>query len=531
MTPLFENPLLLLLAVATAGLLLGRVRLAGVSLGTSGVVFAALAAGHFGVAVSPGAGRLGLVLFVYCVGLAAGPGFFRTFRRKGREMASLSALLVASGALAAGAAAVLIGLPPDLAAGVFAGALTSTPGLAAALEASPGGGAAVAYGLAYPVGLIAIVAFVQTAPRLLATNLARLGAEEAAAADDGDRIVRRLVEVLNPAVEGRRISAVDAIAEANCQISRVFEDGRLRPVDSNFALSVGQKVLLIGRKRRIGGATDFLGREVDPGDLVLDAESDRMQVVVGSKEVVDKTLRELRFLGRFGVTVSRIQRHGVELVPRAADAIEYGDALTAVGEREDLERFAEYVGHRARIFDETDLISVGIGLMAGIAVGLATVELGEMRIGLGLAGGPLLVGLLLGHFGRVGPIKGHLPRAARMLMQETGLILFLASAGAAAGSGLAETLAEFGPRLLGAALLTVIAPLAAGYVFGRRVFGLTPLETLGAVCGGMTSTPGLGAITSQTDADAPVVSYAAAYPAALILMTVLAKALVRALGG
>lgn len=530
MPELFSHPLVPLLAVVTAGLLLGRLHLGGMSLGSSGVIFTALAAGHFGYSIPATAGQLGLVLFVYCVGLAAGPGFFRTFVRKGRAFALLAAILVASGALAAAVAALALDLPPDLAAGMFAGALTSTPGLAAALEAAPAGSAAVAYGLAYPLGLVGIVLFVQLTPRILGTPLDALAAESALA-NRGDDIVQQLVEVLNPGVEGRRVSSLEPIAEANCQIARELVGDRLRPIPKDFALRVGQHVLLVARARNLDQAIAFLGKPSQKTDYTLDSENEQMQVVVSSKRVVDKTLRELRLLSLFGVTIARLQRHGVEFVPRAGDTVEYGDALTAVGERERLEEFAAYVGHRARLFDETDLISVGVGLIAGIVAGLVQVRLGEASFALGMAGGPLLVGLLLGHFGRVGPIKGHLPRAAHRLMQEAGLILFLAAAGEAAGGELAATLARFGPQLIAAALMTAVVPLAAGYFVGRRALGMGVLETLGAVCGGMTSTPGLGAITSQVDVDAPVISYAAAYPAALILMTLFARALVTALGG
>ncbi|MCB1018537.1 MAG: transporter [Acidobacteria bacterium] len=530
MQELIHHPLAALIAVVTAGLLLGRVQVAGLSLGSSGVIFTALAAGHFGFSIPKEAGQLGLALFVYCVGLAAGPGFFRTFVRKGRVFAVLAAVLVASGAAATAIASLALGLPPDLAAGAFAGALTSTPGLAAALEAAPGGSSAVSYGLAYPIGLVGVVLFVQLAPRLLGASLEQLGVQ-AASASDGERIVRRLVEVLNPGVEGRRLSSLEPIAEANCQISRQLEGDKLRPVGPDFSLHVGQHVLVVVRERNLDQVVTYLGKISERAGYTLDAESERMQVVVSSKEVIDKTLRELRFLGRFGVTVSRLRRHGVEFVPKAGDTVEYGDQLTAVGERAKLDDFAAYVGHRQRLFDETDLISVGVGLMAGIIVGLIKVELGEASFQLGLAGGPLLIGLLLGHYGRVGPVKGHLPRAAHLLLQECGLILFLAAAGAAAGGGLGETLAAFGPQLLAVAAAAMLVSILVGYVAGRKVFGLSLLETLGAVCGGMTSTPGLGAITSKTDADAPVIAYAAAYPAALILMTVFARLVVSTLGG
>jgi len=528
MNVLLENPLLALLPVLTTGLLIGRIQIAGISLGSSGVLFTALAAGTLGVTAPEGVGQLGLVVFVYCVGLSGGPGFFRTFRRRGKAFAQLAVLLVLSGAVVAGVGAALLGVPADLAAGVFAGAMTSTPGLASALEALDGAGrAAVGYGLAYPFGIVGAVLFAQMLPRMLRLDLAALGA---ASADQEDRIERELVLVENESVRGRRVSAVDAVNEANCQISRYLLDGRMRPVEPDFALEPGQLVLVVGRRSRLQRVVDFLGRKSDRTDYVLDAERERMQVVVSSSEVVGRTLRELGLLSRYGVTISRILRHGVEIVPGPDDEIEYADALTAVGDRDDLKRFAGYAGHRVRIFDDTDLISVGIGLLAGVLLGMVTVSFGDAKLSLGMAGGPLLAGLLLGHFGRVGPIKGHLPRAARKLLEEVGLLFFLAAAGTTAGLGLAEAVGEFGPRLLALAAATAAVPLALGYLLGRRLFQLDPLETLGAVCGGITSTPGLGAITAATDSQTPVASYAAAYPAALILMTIAARGLVNLLG-
>jgi len=526
---LLSHPFLPLLLLIAAGLLLGRLRLAGVSLGASGVIFVALAAGRHGFTLPNGAGVVGLILFVYCIGLSAGPGFFRTFVRRGRIYAQLATALVFTGAAAAVTAALFFGLPADLAAGVFAGALTSTPALAAALESlPPGSAAAVGYGVAYPFGVVGVVLFVQLLPRLLGKSFQQLAAEEAQGSA-ADPIERVLVEVLNPGVAGRDLSQLPAIGEANCMVSRILVGSRLAPVALGRPLAIGDQLLLVGRRSRLPGVVELLGKAAENQDFDLDTERERMHVVVSSPQVFGKTLAELKPLGTFGVTISRILRHGVEFVPKPNDEIEYGDSLNAVGERKNLERFAAAAGHRSRTFDETDLISVAVGLMAGILLGLASVELAGRSFSLGMAGGPLFTGLLLGHFGHVGPIKGHIPRAARMLLQEVGLILFLASAGAQAGGGLDAALAQFGPALLSAACVVALLPLALGYLIGRKIFGMGLLESLGAICGGLTSTPGLGAISSQTDSETPVISYAAAYPAAMILMTIAARMLVTAL--
>jgi putative transport protein len=211
------------------------------------------------------------------------------------------------------------------------------------------------------------------------------------------------------------------------------------------------------------------------------------------------------------------------------DEIEYGDALTVVGEPENIEKFSGFAGHRERTFYETDLISVGVGIIAGIILGLVSFDLGGKSFALGMSGGPLFVALILGHFRKIGPVKGHMPQASQMLLMEFGLVFFLAEAGVQAGHTIVSVIQQYGVELCYAASAVVLAPTIAGYLLGRFGLRMNLLQIIGGVSGGMTSTPGLGVITSKTDSDIPVVSYAAAYPVALILMTVFAQVLVTSL--
>jgi putative transport protein len=522
--------LLVLLAVIATGLLLGRLHIAGLTLGSSGVIFTGLAFGHFGYRIPEGIGLPGLVLFVYCVGLRAGPAFFRSFVRQGRSLAKLAVLLTATGAAVTWALARLLRLPTDLAAGIFAGAMTSTPALAAALEKLPAGSqAAVGYGLAYPFGVVGVVLAMELLPRLLRQNLRELDKQLAAQEEAGRQIVRVLVEVLNPAVIGKRLSELDMIAEHNCQVPRLLRGNRLLPVSSDVTLEAGQHVLVVGHESRVPVIVNLLGRPSEKTDYIMDTERERRQVVATSRNVVGRTLADLKPMHNFGVTISRILRHELEFVPRMRDEIQYGDALVVVGEPENIEKFAEFAGHRARSFDETDLVSLAVGLIAGVLLGMVSFGFGKESFSLGLAGGPLFVALLVGHFGRIGPVVGHFPRAALMLAMEAGLVCFLADAGVRAGQSLMGVLGQYGLRLSAASLAVVLVPMAVGCLAGRFLLKMNFLEILGGVAGGMTSTPGLAVVTAKTDSEIPVVSYAAAYPVALILMTVLAQALVAVL--
>lgn len=530
LTSLLANKLFTLFTVITLGLALGRLHLAGLSLGSSGVIFVALAFGHWGHQLPANIGELGLVLFVYCVGLSAGPGFFRTFVHQGKTLALLSATLIAVGGATTWFLASVLSIPRDLTVGLFAGALTSTPALAVALEALPAGvQTAVGYGIAYPFGVVGLVLFVQLLPRLLRQDLDALARRLGSQQDTSGTIVHVLVEVMNPAVVGKQLDELEFLPAANVQVSRVLHGNRLVPLSANFTLAAGQHILVVGQASRLPAVINLFGKRSERTDYTLDTERERRQIIVSSKNVVGRSLAELKLRNVFGVTVSRIMRHGLEFVPTASDEIEYGDALSVVGEPDQLDRFAAFAGHRARSFDETDLISLGVGLLVGMLVGLVSIELSGYRFSLGLAGGPLLVALVLGHFGRIGPVVGHLPRASHMLLLQTGSVFFLASAGVDAGGSLMSVIREYGVTLCGGALIVTFLPLALGYCIGRFGLKLNLLQIVGGVCGGMTSTPGLSAVTAQTDSDIPVVSYATAYPVALILMTVGTQVLASAL--
>lgn len=526
---LFSDPVVSLLLVVTSGLALGRLQLRGLSLGASGVIFTALAAGHLGALLPAEVGSLGLILFVYAVGLNAGPSFFRAFMRQGKELALLVVAIVASGAVGTGLVAWGLGIPTDLAVGIFTGAMTSTPGLAAGLEAMPHSEQlAVGYGLAYPFGVVGVVLFVQLLPRLLGTTLV-----EAAGPPDAEegsrRIEKVLVEVHNPAVFGVPLGELELPAR-NIQIPRVLTGDRMEPVTPDLVLQEGMILLVVGRAYRLERVIPHLGSEHRRSDYYMEVDGYRRPVVISSPRVVGRTIRELELLKTFGVTVVRIHRHDLEFVPGNHEVLQFGDQLTVVGRPANVTRFAEHCGHRATSFDVTDLISLGAGLLVGVVLGKVEFWLGGAHFSLGKAGGPLVAGLLLGHHERVGPIHASLPRAARMLLQELGLVGFLAYAGTKAGGSLVPVLVAQGPRLAVASMLGALIPMLVGLALARGVLKLGLLETLGATCGAMTSTPGLGCITAETDSDKPVVSYAAAYPVALVVTTVVTGAMVQVLG-
>ena len=520
----FTNKIIALLLVIGIGLMLGRISWRGISLGTSGVVFVALAAGHFGVEVPRISGVAGIVLFVYCLGIGAGPGFLRMFLRQGKALALMTAGMILSAGLATYLFAVGLDLSPGLASGLLAGALTSTPALAAATDQIPDSAdVAVGFGVAYPFGVIGVIVFVQLMSRLMQSSATSTSDDDTE--EDGP-IVRMLIKVNNPQVAGKRLRDVATLAHSNCQVSRVMMGSSLHPIPASFQLQLDQLVLAVGAKRRLAEVIEVLGEQCTDVDYVLDVERNRRRVVVTSRKMIGQSLEELHLLTKFGVTISRITRQDIEFVPGPQSRIEFGDALTAIGESEGLDRFIQSAGHRERTLDETDLTSLAFGLVLGILAGRVEFTYREESISLGLAGGPLLVGLVLGNLGHVGPIMGRIPRAARLLLSEIGLALFLAQAGSQAGQGFVGVLRDHGFTLPLVAMALVTVPLLVGLGVAKYVLKLGPLAASGGICGAMTSTPALGAITSQVDSSIPATSYATVYPLALVLITILTPLLI-----
>ena len=531
---LMDQPLIVLFALIATGLLLGSVKIKGVNLSSSGVLFTALLAGHLGYSIPAGVGTLGLVLFVYCVGIGAGDRFFASLVREGTALAKLAVLIVVLGAAMTWIGATLLELPAGLATGIFAGALTSTPALAAATEGmnlgAKGGMDAVSigYGIAYPFGVIGVVLFVQVLPRILKIDLDRI--TDQPATDFDNRVENVLVEVINPNLFGQRISE-SGVANFNaCQICRIYAGGSLVPLQYDDQFEEGQILLLVGRRGELKIAIDLIGYRSDR-KLPEDVENERQNLVVTSSAFIGQKLGDVAPLRNYGVVVMSITRLGLTFVPNANTVIERHDYFSCIGRVDDLKKFSVAVGHRSSAIDATCLLSLSVGLTFGILLGMLPFGLpGGTPIKLGLAGGPLVVALVLGHFGKVGPIVGFIPRPTRMLLQELGLVFFLASAGVRGGGALVSTLQEHGIMLFGLGVCVSVLPLIVAWPIATKYFKMNALQALGGICGGMTSTPALGAITAKTDSQTPVISYVSAYPVALIFMIIISKLLIRLIG-
>ncbi|NLG74351.1 MAG: hypothetical protein GX495_20190 [Chloroflexi bacterium] len=537
---LLAQEMVVLFAILVIGSWLGQLSLRGITLGTAGVLFVALTFGHFGLTVPAAVMDLGLVLFVYAVGLQAGPRFFRTFRRHGFQYILIALIVAGVGILAAVAVSYYLDIPYTLASGLYTGALTCTPCLAGAIDTvlRTGGSVSdtatvsVGYGVAYPYSMIAVVLLIQFMPRLLRRSVA--SEEErwnSARQIEEPALETRQFRITNPNVEGRRVSEINPHRMSLANISRIKRDDRVFAATPDVTLRKGDVVMAVGSSEELEKMRFLLGEETnEPMDVNTNVVS--VDVEVTEETLTNKKLAQMRVWEQYNVVITRIRRQGLEIAPTGDVSLEMGDNIRVVGDQNAVEAFQRLVHGSARKAAETNMVPFLVGLLLGIVVGAIPLNLPNgLQVRLGAAGGAFLVSLLVGHFGGIGPLRLYVPPAAKNLLRELGLMLFLAGAGVNAGAEFIAILQQEGIVLLVAgAVITTLSALA-GLLVMHFFYRMNMLAIMGALCACMTNPPGLGAANNQTETDLPTLSYASVYPVALIFKIVLAQLLVGLLRG
>ena len=533
MTTLLSDQMLVLFSILAIGTLLGRFSWHGISLGTAGVLFVALVFGHFGLSVPKVVMDLGLLLFVYAVGLQAGPRFFRMFRKQGLRYVAIGISVALTGALVTLGLAYFLKIPDDLAAGLYSGALTCTPALAAALDVftrnMPNLNAAVSvgYGVAYPFSMIGVVLLVQFLPRLLKRDIR---AEEkdwlAEQQKELPSLVVKQLRITNPNMDGKSLREINPHRLAHVNITRVRRDDQVTVAKPDFILHLGDVLMVVGPHPEMEKIKLVLGEETEVS-MDMNSSITTQDLELNSSALIGKTLAELRIWENYGVIISRIRRQGFEISPVGTIQLEIGDGLHVVGDRLEVQAFVKLAGGDTRKAEETNMLPYLLGLVLGIGLGLIPFRLASgVEVKLGIAGGAFLVSLLVGHFGRIGSLRLFVPNAAKNLTRELGLMLFLAGAGTTAGAQLVQVIQKQGWSLLLAGMLITILSVAIGLFLTIKVLKMQTLSSLGALTAAMTNPPGLSAANNQTVTDQATLAYASVYPVALIFKILFAQILV-----
>ncbi len=526
MNEILHNPTFVLFGILFLGMALGNLKIKGISLGSSGVLFIAMIAGHFGLSVPQGISGFGTALFVYCVGLGVGNRFFAALSSQGTRLVLLTFCVVFSAWLTTIGLCKLFGVAPEIAAGIFSGSMTSTPALAAASEALKESPLLnIGYGVAYPFGVIGVVLFVQLLPRLLKQDFGSASSDNDSGKDP-EKIIARVVTVNNSDLFGKSILEFESDSHMLCRITRKIEDGRMLPLQEGDIFENNTELLIVGSRANIRRESLFYGHIERSKQHPRSFGDECAELIVLNPKLCGLALSELKPLSQFGLVISRITRLGATFVPSSETSLVRNDVVRVVGPAEAIDKFRTTCGHRSTALNATDILSLTGGITLGILLGNVQFSLGNSgSFSLGMAGGPLIVALILGHFGKIGPIVGYMPRPSRIFVMELALMLFLAGAGIAGGGQLVDTLKQQGLSMLFIGAMVTLVPMIVGYLLARLYFKIKLPESLGGICGGMTSTPALGAITGKTDMQSPVIAYATAYPVALILMTFFVKIL------
>jgi len=548
------SPELTVFAVIGIGYLVGRIPIGGVRLeNVAGVLVAGAVFGHFGLGQGAFSFQLGFILFIYCVGLQAGPHFFSVFARDGKRYIAL----VGVTALAAVALTLSLGwlfdLDPALRVGALAGALTSTPTLAGAQDAVRSGLAplppeslagsvveqlAIAYALTYLFGTGGLLMLVRLVPMWLRIDLAQEASEASRKMrlrmpeeleEEIERIrpMIRAYEVTSPDLIGRSLRELRLPERTDALLYKVKRGEELLNASADLELREGDRVSVLAPFEAQVRARDVIGPAVLDADL-LDVRVDSRDIVVTHADVAGQSIGELNLIRGYGCIVLAVSRALMELPVTPQLRLQRGDTIRAMGPREPLDRMAADMGQPERNAYETDLITFAFGITAGLLLGSITIKVGQVPVGLGMAGGLLLSGIFVGFLRVSNPTIGRMPRSVSWLFMEFGLMVFMAGVGLRAGPGILEALREVGPQLLVMGVIITTSTLAIGFAFGRWVLRMNPALLLGAMTGAMTSTPALGIVTRLAKSGLPAVGYAGTYPFANIVLTLVGTVLMRA---
>jgi putative transport protein len=536
-TLLIEQPLLLLFLVAALGYPLGRVALGGTTFGVAAVLFVGLAFGALDprVELPEFAYVFGLVLFVYSVGLTSATGFISSFHRRGlRELALVLAVLMGATLLTA-ALAGLLAIPPAVAAGVFAGSLTNTPALAAVLEHVrhlPPAGAAepiIGYSLTYPIGVIGALGTLAFARRLWRVSDVRERTRLQAAGVVTPEPVTQSVSITRPEALG--LEALRQQHGWQVVFGRVQRDHQTHVVDATTTVQAGDVVTVVGTPSEIARVVAALG---EPSDHPIEWDRsalDYRRVFVSSREIAGRRLADLDLPATFGAVVTRVRRGDVEMLARGDMVLELGDRVRVVTERTKLDAVSAYFGDSYRALSEIDILAFSVGPALGLLLGLVPIPLaGGIDLRLGIAGGPLIVALVLGYVGRTGPIVWVLPYSANLTLRQIGLVLFLAAIGTRAGWEFRTLLTSGGGiAVVAAGAFVTCANAMVTLWLSYRVLKMPFALASGVLAAVQTQPAVLGFAVEQAHNDLPNLTYARVYPVALVGKIVLAQILLETL--
>ena len=530
--------------VIATGVVLGKIKVLNISLGITFVLFTGIAVGHFGFGINHKvldiARDFGLILFVFSIGLQVGPAFFASFRKGGVTLNMMAMGVVVLGATATVLLHIITGVSMPVMVGIMSGAVTSTPGLGAAqqavIEVYAGKTGFVipdislGYAVAYPFGVLGIIITILLIKRITKTDIAdELKGYLELQHPEKSLPERISILITNPVIEGRKVTELKEFLAHDTVVSRIFHDGKVSGVNSGSELHLGDIVHFVAQKGDVNNLVRQFGKKSDidlakhPGKLVS------KQILVTQVSASGRSLQSLNLRLRFDVNITRIYRSGIELLATPGLRLQLGDKITIVGEEGAIENVAHVLGNSLQRLNEPNLFPIFIGILLGAILGSIPISIPGMQTSfkLGLAGGPLIVAILLSKYGYKLSLVSYTTPSANLMLREVGIVLFLASVGLKAGENFVETLVSGdGLTWIGYGAVITIVPILLTGLFSSMVLKQSFFEVCGLLAGSMTDTPALAFANSIAQCEAPAVAYATVYPMAMFLRIIAAQLLV-----
>lgn len=534
----------ILAAVISVGILLSKIKIANISFGITWILFAGIAFSHFGLKINSDmlhfVKEFGLILFVYSIGLQVGPGFFSSFKKGGVKLNLLACSIVLLGVITTVSIHFITGLPISTMVGILSGAITNTPGLGAAQQTyidvngvnDPS--IAMGYAVAYPLGVLGIITSIVLVRTIFKINmkseLARIDEQNR---ENPNETIKLSIAVKNPSIFGKRVENVKKLLERSFVISRIKKsNGDITIAGANTIIDEGFEVLVILQKKDKESVVAFLGVEIERSDDDWNIDNLKVmpkRVMVTKDYVNGKSLSELKLGKAFGITVTRINRAGVDLVAKPDLKLQIGDRLTVVGTEESIEAAAKLLGNSMHRLREPNLAAIFLGIVLGIVIGSMPFFIPGIPqpVKLGLAGGPLIIAILMSKFGPKFKLVTYTTMSANLMLREVGISLFLACVGLDAGGSFVDTIVNKGGAIwiLYGAVITLMPLLIVGIV-SRWYFKLNYFTLMGLMAGSTTDPPALAYSNAAAGNDLPAVSYATVYPLTMFLRVLSAQLLI-----
>ena len=543
----FVQAILILSLICAVGLALGQIKIGGVSLGVTFVFFAGIIAGHFGLTVNPDMLNMiqnfGLILFIYALGVQVGPGFFSSFKQGGVKLNIIALLLLVIGTVMALVIHWTSNISLGDMMGLLSGAVTNTPMLGAAqqalLQTDPANieGAnnmAMACATAYPFGLIGMILCVI----FLRTIMGRKGSIHHDASSDNTFVAE--YHVSNPAIFGKTIMEIRKNADCHFVISRIWKNEKVIIPTSETVIEEDEHLLVISSKNDVDRVKTLFGHKenVDWNKKgidwnAIDSQLVSRKVLVTKPELNGVKLGSLKLRNSYGINITRVNRAGIDLLPSRKLRLQLGDKLTIVGESRSIENVSTILGNQAKELSNPNLFAIFVGIVLGLVLGSIPFAFPgmSMPVKLGIAGGPIITGLLMGAFGPRMHLSIYMSRSANLMLRQLGLTIYLAGLGLSAGSGFFETVfsSEGLVWVIVSFALAVVPVLLTAFI-AAKLFKLDYADNVGMLCGSMANPFALDFANPSGEGDDPAVAYATVYPASIFLRVISAQIILLILG-